>query len=244
MDARLYSFAISNPSITAKLMFAHKGIEPRVVELLPGLHPVLLWASGFRRGTVPALKLDGRKIEGSREIARALEAAVPEPPLFPADPEQRRAVEEAEAWGESELQDVPRAIARYVLARDNGARTAIARDVGIPLPAVAATLNWPVARAMAARVGADEARVRQVLADLPATLDRVDGYIAAGVLGGETPNAADFQIAPSIRILTAIDQLAPLLAGRPCADHARRFVPDYPKTPVEIPREVLAAAGL
>ncbi len=244
MNARLYSFSISNPSITAKLMFARKGIEPKVVELLPGLHPLMLWASGFRRGTVPALKLNGAKIEGSREIARALEAAVPEPSLFPADPQLRRAVEEAEAWGERELQLVPRRIARYAFARDNDARAHVAAQIGLPLPKVAAALNWPVARALAARVQADAAHVRTTLAELPATLDRVDGYIADGTLGGEQPNAADFQIAPSIRILTAIDQLAPLLADRPCAAHALRFVPDYPTAPVTIPPELLAAAGL
>jgi glutathione S-transferase len=139
---------------------------------------------------------------------------------------------------------VPRRIARYVLSHDNDARAVLAADIGLPLPKLVAALNWPVARALAGRVDADEAHVREVLAELPATLDRVDGYIAAGVLDGEQPNAADFQIAPSIRILTAIDQLAPAFAGRPCAAHAHRFVPDYPKTPVTLPPQLLAAAGL
>jgi glutathione S-transferase len=242
--ARLYGFTISNPTQTARLMLDRKGIETKNVELLPGLHPLLLWASGFRRGTVPALKLDGRRIEGSMEIARALEAAVPEPPLFPADPAQRAAVEAAEAWGEAELQVVPRRIARWALARDNGARTRIAREMKIPLPAVAAAINWPVARAMAARVDADEAHVRAILAALPATLDRVDGYIADGVIGGEQPNAADFQIAPSVRILVSMVDLVPVVNGRPCEAHARRFVPKYPDTPPLLPREMLAAAGI
>ena len=244
MRARLYGFTISNPTQTARLMLDYKGIETKNVELLPGLHPLLLWASGFRRGTVPAMKLDGRRIEGSKEIARALEAAVPDPPLFPDDPKRRAAVEAAEAWGEAELQVVPRRIARWALARDNGARARIAREMKIPLPAVAAAINWPVARAMAARVDADEAHVRAILADLPATLDRVDGYIADGVIGGEQPNAADFQIAPSVRILVSMADLAPIVYGRPCEAHARRFVPKYPDTPPLLPREMLAAAGI
>lgn len=244
MRAKLYGFSISNPWQTARLMLDHKGIETKRVEVLPGLHPALLRVLGFRRGTVPALKLDGRRIESTLDLARALEAAVPDPPLFPADPERRRAVEEAEAWGEAELQNVPRRIARWVLARDNGARTRIARDVGIPLPALAAALNAPIAKAMARRVDADEAHVRAILADLPATLDRVDGYLAAGVIGGAQPNAADFQIAPSVRILVGMAELAPLLADRPCAAHARRFVPDYPEAPPMLPPEMLADAGL
>ena len=244
MRVRLYGFTISNPSQTARLMLDYKGVEPQVVNLLPGLHPALLWMRGFRNGTVPAMRLDGRRVEGSREIARALERAVPEPPLFPADPEARRAVEEAEAWGEAELQNVPRRMVRWVLARDNGARTRVAKEVGVPLPALAGALNWPIARAMAARVDADEAHVRQTLADLPATLDRVDRYLADGVIGGERPNAADFQIAPSVRILAGMADLAPLLAGRPCEEHARRFVPRYPAAPPMLPRDMLALAGL
>jgi glutathione S-transferase len=244
MRVRLYSFKISNPSTTAKLMLDRKGVEYKTVELLPGIHPLLLWASGFRRGTVPAMKLDGRKIEGSIEIGRELDRLVPEPSLFPSDPEARRAVEEAEAWGDSELQMVPRRIARWHFANDNGARARLAREMKIPLPGLVGSLNAPIARWQARRADADEAHVREALTNLPATLDRVDGYIAAGVIGGEEPNAADFQIAPSVRILTAADDLAPLLAGRPCEAHAKRFVPKYPQSPPMLPRELLALAGL
>jgi glutathione S-transferase len=241
---QLYNFTASNPGHTARLMLKHKGIEAKTVALLPGLHPVMLWTLGFRRGTVPAIKLDGRRIEGSIEIGRELERLVPEPSLFPADPDKRRAVEEAEAWGESELQNVPRRIARWVLARDNKARTRMAKDIGVPLPALAAALNWPVARALANRAHADEAHVRQALLELGATLDRVDRYIAEGTIGGEQPNAADFQIAPSVRILVAMADLAPLLAGRPCEAHARRFVPRYPEAPPLLPAEMLTLTGL
>jgi glutathione S-transferase len=244
MNVRLYGFAISNSSIAAKLMLERKGIAYKNVELLPGLHPLLVRLAGFRQGTVPTMKVDGRKIEGSTVIARELERLVPEPPLYPADPEARRAVEEAEAWGDVELQMAPRRIARWSFARSQSARTQVARDIGIPLPAVAAALNKPIARALAGKVDADEAHVRQTLVDLPATLDRVDGYIAAGVIGGEEPNAADFQIAPSVRILVGMADLAPLLAGRPCEAHARRFVPKYPDAPPLLPADMLAAAGL
>jgi glutathione S-transferase len=244
MQVRLYGFAVSNPTITVKLVLDRKGIAYKDVELLPGLHPLMVRLAGFRQGTVPTIKIDGRKIEGSTVIARELERLVPEPPLYPADQEALRAVEEAEAWGDVELQMVPRRIARWAFARSQSARTRLARDIGIPLPAVAAALNKPVARALAGKVDADEAHVRQALADLPATLDRVDGYIAAGVIGGEQPNAADFQIAPSVRILAGMADLAPLLAGRPCEAHARRLVPDYPDAPPLLPREMLAAAGL
>lgn len=227
-------------------MLEFKGIETKVVELLPGLHPLLLRGFGFRRGTVPALKLDGRRIEGSLEIAQALEAAVPEPSLYPADPERRRAVEAAERWGEAELQMVPRRIFRWVFAHDNAARAHVAADVGLPLPALVGALNWPVARAIAARVGADEEHARANIAGLRDTLDHVDALIADGTIGDPAaPNAADFQIAPSIRSLDAIGELAPLFAGRPCEELARRLMPEFPDAPPRLlSPELLALAGV
>jgi glutathione S-transferase len=242
VQARLYGFAISNPANTARLMLAYKGVEAKWVELLPGLHPVLLWTLGFRRGTVPAMKLDGRKIEGSLEIGQALEALVPEPSLYPADPAKRRAVEEAERWGEAELQMVPRRIFRWTFAHDNGARARLAGDIGLPLPKLVGWSNWPIARAMAARVDADASHAQAALASLPATLDHVDGLIADGVIGDPAaPNAADFQIAPSVRALAGVSDLIPLLAGRPCDAHARRLMPSFPEGRVALPAELRGA---
>jgi glutathione S-transferase len=242
VQARLYGFSISNPSNTARLMLAFKGVEAKWTELLPGLHPVLLWGLGFRRGTVPAMKLNGRKIEGSLEIAQALEALVPEPSLYPADPQRRRAVEEAERWGEAELQMVPRRIFRWTFAHDNRARARIAQDLGLPLPSIVGWTNWPIARAMAARVDADASHARSALANLPATLDHVDGLIADGVIGDpDAPNAADFQIAPSVRALSGIVDLLPLLAGRPCDALARRLMPRFPEGRIALPGELRSA---
>jgi len=240
--ARLYGFAISNPANTARLMLAYKGVETRWVELPPGIHPLLLKLLGYRRGTVPALKLDGRKIESSLELAQTLETLVPDPPLYPADPERRRAVEEAERWGEAELQMVPRRIFRWTFAHDNGARARLAKDLGFPLPALVGWLNVPVARSMAARVDADLEHARAALRDLPATLDHVDRLIADGVIGDpDAPNAADFQIAPSIRALSGLTDLLPLLDGRPCDALARRLMPRFPEGRVELPAELCSA---
>ena len=242
MQARLYGFGISNPSNTARLMLARKGVEAKWVELLPGLHPLLLRALGFKRGTVPVMKLDGRRIEGSLEIAQALEALVPEPSLYPADPERRRAVEEAERWGEAELQMVPRRLFRWTFAHSNAARAGLARDIGIPLPGLVGWLNMPVARLMAGRVDADEAHALATVRALPETLDRVDALIAAGTIGDpDAPNAADFQIAPSIRALAGFRDLLPLLADRPCDAHARRLMPRFPEGRLELPPALKAA---
>ena len=58
--------------------------------------------------TVPALKLDGSASPGlAGDRAASSTRSSPSPPLYPADPEKRRKVEEAEAWGD-EFQQKPR----------------------------------------------------------------------------------------------------------------------------------------
>jgi glutathione S-transferase len=73
----------------------------------------------------------------------------------------------------------------------------------------------------------DEA-IRRDLANLPGLLDHVDGLIRAGVIGGPELNAADFQIGTSSALLATMEDLTPLLQGRPLLGHARRVAPGYP----------------
>jgi glutathione S-transferase len=76
-----------------------KGIDYELVDVLAGTQRMHLRLAGFRHGAVPALKIDGHRVQGSLRISRALDKLRPEPALFPADPERRRAVEDAERWG-------------------------------------------------------------------------------------------------------------------------------------------------
>ena len=151
MGITLYGTKPSPPSHSVRLMLERKGLEHKTVWLLPGLHPALLRTRGLRGGTVPAIKIDGRKLQQSRAISRALEELRPEPPLFPADPEERLAVEEAERWGDLVLQDVPRRIVRWLSVHRPETRVMIAREIGVPLPRFAAWINAPSARYMAKR---------------------------------------------------------------------------------------------
>lgn len=223
---------VSNPGHSARLMLAHKRVDTRVVNLMPGMHPVVLWVLGFRRATVPAVLLDDRVIEGSLEIAQALEATVPQPPLYPADAGERRRVAEAERWGEAVLQGVPRRIVRHALVRDRELRTWFAGEIGrLPLPRVAALAIAPVAATLAKRVGTDADRAAADVAGLPATLDHVDALLADGAIGGAEPNAADFQIAPSVRLIASLPDLADFVTGRPCDAWARGLLPAVPEWP-------------
>jgi glutathione S-transferase len=236
MTAKLYSLLLSHPARASRLMLELKGIEAAVVDLIPGMHPVQLRAARFRGGTVPALKVDGTRVQGSVPISRFLEDLEPQPPLFPAGPKPRQAVEEAEAWGERELQPVPRRIFRWGTVRDRGLRRWVAELSGIPGPDLAATLNAPVARRFARMSEASDEGVRADLEALPAMLDRVDGWIAEGTLGGAQVNAADCQIASTVRVLLAYEDLQLMLRDRPSAELAARLFPDYPEPiPLHLP---------
>lgn len=228
MATRLYVMPISNPAAAGAAMMRHKRISHRVVSVMPGLHPFLVRFAGFERPTVPALEIDGRKVQGSREIARFLDEVAPEPALFPADPAARAAVEEAERWGERVLQPVPRRLFRYLLLTSEEVRLWMGREV-IHLPGgrVLQFAFMPVIRQLARISHADEATVRATLAGLPALLDGVDALIADGTIGSGRPNAADFQILASVRVLLEFEDLRGLLEGRACAPAARRVYPDW-----------------
>ena len=223
---KLYGTPPSPPSHSARLMVQRKGLDHKVVWLLPGMWPALLRTRGFRGGTVPAMKVDGHRIQGSVVISRELEQLKPEPPLFPSDPELRAKVGEAEHWGDQVLQDVPRRIVRWLSVHRPETKVMIAKDVGIPFPRFAAWINTPAARHLANKVDAD-GQIERAIAQVPEVLDHVDELIADGVIGGDPPNAADFQIASSVRSLLNVGDLAPVTKDRPAAELAMHYLPEF-----------------
>src|SRR3982751_6607603 len=94
---KLYSVPASHPAAAVEAALKLKGIEYKRVDL-PNLSQRLWVRVVAKGGTVPAIKLDGQAISGSRTIMRKLDELQPEPPLFPA--EKRAAVEAAEEWGD------------------------------------------------------------------------------------------------------------------------------------------------
>ncbi|MEY2513447.1 MAG: glutathione S-transferase [bacterium] len=199
-DVKLYMFPGSNAVRTAELMLQHKGIAYDEVILARGAHATQLPELGFSGRTVPALEIDGRRVQRTREISRALDVIKPEPRLFPAGVADRRSVEDAERFGE-ELQNAVRRLFYYAMTR---------------------TRAEPVDLLAARAHGATDAEGRRDLAELPARLDQIDAWLDAGVLGGDELNAADFQIAPNVAWLLCFDDIAPFVQRRPAADHALR----------------------
>lgn len=229
MTATLYVIPGSHPSMSARLMLERKEIPYRRVDLMPVIAKAVLKALRFPGVTVPALRLDGQRVQGSRQIARTLDAFRPQPPLFPEDADLRAAVEEAERWGDEVLQAPARRILWNAIRRDRSSLASFAEGARLGIPtAIAVRTSAPIV-ALAARFNAaDDERVRADLAALPGMFARVDDWIADGVLGAEAPNAADFQVATSIRLLMSLDDVRPAIEHRPAGQLAQRIVPDYP----------------
>src|SRR5215210_342767 len=214
MKATLFGVPASHPTLAGELMLERKGIEVDRYDLVAAVHRPVLRGLGFDGITVPAVRLDGMRLQGTRTISRALDALVPEPPLFPADPERRDAVERAEAWGDEVLQPLARRLAWMAMKEDGSAVASYLEGARIGIPtAVAAATAAPIVWLSARLNRANRASLTRDLSALPGLLDRVDDLIEADVIGGSEPNAADFQIATSIRLLSTLDSLGPQLEG-------------------------------
>ena len=177
---------------------------------------------------MPALELDdGRHVQGSLDISRALDELIPERPLFPDEPVARSAVERPERWGHDELQPVPRRIFRWAAMEDPAVRRWIAAQVerragaGHGRHAVQADLDAALRRV--GRDRGDDPRQRPPAREL---LDLADALVAEGTLGGPEPNAADFQVLSSVRMLLDFEAL-PSAEHRPSARAARELFPQF-----------------
>lgn len=242
MDARLYVIPGSHPSYAAALMLEHKGIPFKRTDLMPVVSKGVLRMAGFPGITVPALKIDGDKVQGSRQIARELERLRPDPPLFPADADKRARVEEAERFGDEELQQPIRTLLWWGFKQDRYPMASYSEGAKLGVPIGLAVKTGGPLVALSARFNkATDENARAALEKLPAQLDKVDAWIADGTLNGEQLNVADFQIAPSIGLAMTLDDLRPAIEGRPAGALANRVVPDYPgRMPAILPAEWLA----
>ena len=241
MATTLLGLPASHPTVTAQLMLERKGIPFRRIDLLPAAHRVILRALGYPGITVPAMRLDGVRLQGSRTISRALEAIKPDPPLFPHDPDRRARAQEAEAWGDEVLQSVARRLAWAALKRDRSTVDTFLEGGYLPIPTPIAVATADPLILLSARLNrATDEATQEDLKRLPALLDRVDSYVDEGVLGGLVPNAAGFQIAPSVRLLMAHDDLRPAIEGRPAGRFATDVLPQPPgRLPAVFPAEWL-----
>jgi glutathione S-transferase len=247
----LYVIPGSHACRSAMLMLEHKQLPYRRVDIVTLLHPLVVRLHGFdaggqtrtaggrrtfglrlgdRLGTVPALAANGHRTSTNHGIARFLEERHPEPPLFPTDPEQRGAVEEAERWANETLQMAARRIPGAAAVREPAgfSRSSGAGRLGYLLYKRAITRRLIVPRIFHGVFATSPRAERDPVAELPAILDRIDAWIADRVLGGAQLNTADFMVAPSLALILYRADVRPLFEGRPALELVDRLLPEPP----------------
>lgn len=215
----------SHPCMTAEAALRRKGLDFEKVAMRAGPHIEEMQAIyGDGHHTVPGLVVDGEPVHTSLAILERLESMVPDPTFYPEP--IAGAVHDAERWGDAELQDLGRRLPWGALhfrpeamGRMGGgeALDPAGTDRAIRYTRIA----WEYHRISAERLAAD-------LAGFPEKLDHVAALVADGIIGGDEPNAADFQIGATLRVLLTVEDLHPLLDAHPGAELARRWFPDYP----------------
>src|SRR4051812_22983021 len=221
---KLYVIPGSHACRSAILMLEHKQVPYRRIDVVTLTHPIIVRLHGLdagrqtrtagagrplplrvgdRLGTVPALAADGQRVSTNHGISRFLDGRHPDPPLLPADSEQRRAVEEAERWANETFQMAARRTALAWALRDPAAAARAGADgrMGYLLYRHELTRRLVVPQIGRLAFAASGDAERELLESLPAMFDRIDAWIAAGVLNGAQLNAADFMVAPSLALM-------------------------------------------
>jgi glutathione S-transferase len=244
--ATLYVIAGSHACRTGMLLLEHKGIAFQTRELPTGAHPWLVRALGFpgnpgalrdvgrpapvlramdRLGTVPALRYGDQRIQTNTRIIEFLDAVQPDPPLWPAEEQLRERAREAQRWGDESFQMLARllALAGGIEGKLQGGGSGGRLGNLLAHNGLNRKVVVNVAGRVAFRTPGSEA---SLLERLPAALDRIDGWMAEGVLGAAEPNAADYTIAPCLALLDYRLDLRERLRERPSFELVRRLLPE------------------
>lgn len=115
----LWQIDISHYAEKVRWALEHKGVDHSRRSILPGTHiPIALALTHGAQPTLPVLSLEGRNIGDSTEIIAALEAAYPEPPLYPLEAAERTRAIELEDWFDENLGPHARLLPFYELIQE------------------------------------------------------------------------------------------------------------------------------
>jgi glutathione S-transferase len=196
MKAVLWHLPISHYNEKVRWALAWKSIEHERHAPLPGAHMAIALAlTRGRTKTCPVLQLDGKAIGDSTRIIAALEEAVPEPALYPADAGDRARALELEDFFDEELGPHIRLLAWHEAIRDQQALSRFSETI-VPRPLhPLAGLGMKTFLRLRFRVGnsdAAELARRQVRV----ALDRLEAELGGGeYLVGDSFTVADLTAA-------------------------------------------------
>ncbi|MGK2932113.1 MAG: hypothetical protein ACSLFD_05010 [Solirubrobacterales bacterium] len=221
----LHVVPMSHPCMTARAGLHHKGVEFEEVMLQSGNQDgILEGIYGEGNTTVPGIVVGEEPVHTSVEILRFLESEIPENPLYPEAIAAE--VQEAEAWGDEYFQDVARRLPFGALHFRPGSMGTFAGSGELDAPGTDFAAKY--LRGVWKYMRLKPSDLMEDLARMDETLQRIETYAKDGIVDGDDPTAADFQIGASARVLLTVGDLLPAFEGSAAERIARRLFPDYP----------------
>ncbi len=193
----LWQIKVSHYNEKARWALDFKGVPHKRRAPMPMFGTVPAAWLLTRGTTMPILRLDGRAIRDSTAIVAALEARWPDPPLYPADPQQRARALELEEYFDEQLAPQLRRLAWFLLGQDPRAFFLTAFPDSSPL--VRASLRPGAAvtsKLVNRRYGITEASAEEARRKILVAFDRLEAEIGpSGYLVGDAFSIADLTAA-------------------------------------------------
>lgn len=222
----LWQIEVSHYAEKVRWALAWKGVEHRRRSPVPGAHmAIAAWLTRGAQITLPVLTIDGERIGDSTAIIAALEERFPRPPLYPADPEQRRRALQLEDFFDEELGPHIRHLAWHEFGNDPERLSELMKHTApgplarVPSAAAAYTRVFSALRFRAR----DADQAERGRAKILAALDRVEAELGDGdYLVGDEFTVADLTAA-SLFYPLVLPPEGPLPADEPTAAGFERF---------------------
>lgn len=232
----LWQIEVSHYSEKVRWALEYKGIDHARRTPLPGTHiPIALGLTRGAQPTFPVAQIDGRTIGDSTAIIAALEERYPEPPLYPADPEERARALELEDYFDEQLGPHARLLPFYELIQEPDLFAEIAAEsvpgpLGKAKPVVGAYARAYTSLRWGANSSEDAERAR---AGIVAAMDRLDAELKRSggeFLVGERFSVADLTAASLFYpvVIPPEGPLSPDLPRPPAFDRFRESLSNRP----------------
>lgn len=198
MTAVLWHIELSHYNEKVRWALDHKGVPHERRVPFPGLHgPVALWLTRGAQRRLPVLELDGRRIGDSTAIIAALEAARPDPPLYPQEQAARERALELEDFFDEQLAPAVRSLMFHHTLEDPDALIATVMPDASPARKRLLRAMGPIARPVVrADYGAREQGADAAEAKIRAAMDRLEAELGpGGYLVGDRFGVADLTAA-------------------------------------------------
>ena len=203
----LWHLKVSHYNEKARWALDHKRVPHRRRAVTPGEHVAIARRLTGGR-TFPVLELDGQAIGDSTAIIAALERCHPDPPLYPAEPSERRRALELEDYFDEELGPYSRLlVVHHAFADPKLALSTFTPDLS-PARRVLGRAMFPrLRRQVRERLGIDDASVAHAFQKLQAAGGRLrDELQPSGYLSGDRFTVADLTAAALVAPAAAPEQ--------------------------------------